>query len=364
VTLKRPLLMQKAGADADIEYSALDMRALFTGIYNAAGVLNSNTVPPNSDLRVSQRAAGANMSVDIEEGFAVVLGTDVSGQGLYLVQSTATENLVIPAAPVSGTRIHNVVARVRDKLHDGTQTTYDWVLEVIEDTDGSGPPDTPDSALSLAEVTVTSATTSILDTAIADTRENAVMGNGMVVARHVNQDSERPANPRLGEVIWRTDHDYYEVKTSSAWKLLGPLPAPVAVAEGTDLTAISGTSYVAGSPVCGTTFVAPPSGQVFITMTGRIQQSNDGNQTLLSFEVKSGGTIGSGTDVLAASDDRALIAGEAVNSGSPAIAAASFRHLVTSGLTAGSTYNVRTVHKVTGGSGTVNRRALIVEAAP
>ncbi len=229
MTLFRPLFQQAAEGDTEFEYSANEFRNFWGILFNTEGVANTNDPAnyTNNDLKVSQRSAGANMTVDVLGGLAVILGDDVTFQGFYVCFSSATENLTIPAPPASGTRIHRVVARVRDKLHDGTQTTYDWLLEVLADSDGSGPPALPDSAISLATVTVNAGDTSVTDSAIADTRESAVMGSGMTAGRYVSSDSLRPANPRESEIVWRTDKGYYEVYGGSSWRPFGIAP-PVA----------------------------------------------------------------------------------------------------------------------------------------
>lgn len=159
MTLKRPWIMQASGGDAALEYSGLDIRSVVDAIYAVEGVVGTGA------LLVAQRAAGANFSVDVAAGFAVVTGDDTSTQGKYLCQSTAVENVVIPSPPVSGSRIHRVIARVKDKTHNGTWSTYEWTLECLEDT-GSGTPALPASAISLALVTVASTDTSVLDAKI------------------------------------------------------------------------------------------------------------------------------------------------------------------------------------------------------
>lgn len=217
MTLHTPLWMQAGLGDPEIEYPAQEDRLLWGMIFNQAGICNTNPVPPNSDLRVSQRGAGANFSVDIQPGVAIILGTDVASQGFYAVWNDAVENRTIPAPPVSGTRIHRVIARIKDKLHNGTWTTYEWTLEVLEDTDGSGPPAVPASALSLATVTVSAGQASVLNANITDTRRNAVMGSGMTTGRYVGSDAERPVLPWDGELIWRTDKLCYELAISGVW---------------------------------------------------------------------------------------------------------------------------------------------------
>lgn len=159
MTLKRPWIMQASGGDAALTYSGLDIRSVVDAIYAVEGVVGTGA------LLVAQRAAGANFSVDVAAGFAVIQGDDTSNQGKYLCQSTAVENVVIPSPPVSGSRIHRVIARVKDKTHNGAFSTYEWTLECQEDT-GSGTPALPASAIPLALVTVASTDTSVLDAKI------------------------------------------------------------------------------------------------------------------------------------------------------------------------------------------------------
>lgn len=157
MTLKRPLFMQAAIGDTALEYSAAETRDLFHAMVGSEGVL--------SGMQVTQRAAGANMSVDVAAGVCFITGDDVTDQGKYLCRSTAVENLTVPAAPGSGTRTHRVIARVKDKLHNGSWTTYEWTPELLADT-GSGTPATPASAISLATVAVSAGQTSVLDSNI------------------------------------------------------------------------------------------------------------------------------------------------------------------------------------------------------
>lgn len=142
----------------------------------------------------------------------------------------------------------------------------------------------------------------------------------------------------------------------------GGNPQPVKVADATTLTLTSPaltSTYAPGSPVCGTTFVAPASGSVYITVSGRIQNDTATNTTYLSYEVRDGAVVGSGTPVLAPdSGGRALAAGIAAS----ARAGGSRRYLLT-GLTPGNSYNVRTMHagQMATGGATIFNRDLLVE---
>jgi hypothetical protein len=213
VTLNRPLLMQAGGGDPTFDYSALLTRSLLRAIWRDEGVVRRG-VTGVSSLKVAQRAAGANFSVDVQPGFAVIEGDDVTDQGFYLVESSAVENLVVPSPPGSGSRTHRVVAQVRDKLHNGAYTTYDWLLQVLEDT-GSGTPATPASAISLATVSVAAAQASVQTANITDTR-----GFGLPVFGRfptIGTTADRTAAPRTAEGSWRTDIGAFDVYDGSGW---------------------------------------------------------------------------------------------------------------------------------------------------
>lgn len=159
-----PFALQAAGVDTPIQYTASTIRSLLDAMYTP-GVFGQA-------LQVTQRGAGPNFSVDVQSGFAAVAGGDIANQGKYLVDTTGVVNLPTPGAPGSGTRIHRIIARVRDKQSSGTYTTYDWTLELLEDT-GGGTPATPVSALSLGYVTVASGQASVTTANILDDRVQA-----------------------------------------------------------------------------------------------------------------------------------------------------------------------------------------------
>jgi hypothetical protein len=348
--------MQAAVGDPEIDYAAIDDRQILAAVFNQAGIGNST----GTDLKVSQRGAGADFSVDVAPGLAIVGGGDVTGQGFYVIQSNAVENVTVPPPPASGSRTHRMVAQVQDKLHNSTDwSTYDWAPMLLEDT-GSGTPALPASAIDLGLVAVAAAQSSVTDSDITDKRRSAVfMSAG--TGRFVASDAGRPAVPWEGEQIWRSDQKHIEVYDGSAWRVLGP-PAPTQVESATAISAFTNTGYQAGSTACGDTFTAPSTGRVYVTVSGRVSSALNGEQAFLSYEIRTGTSVGSGTEVQATSDNRALVTSRAVNTGAAAYAAGSRRVLVT-GLTGGADYNIRTMHKVTGGQGTVDFRALLIEPA-
>jgi hypothetical protein len=146
-------------------------------VFDVEGVIK----PSTGALLVAPRAAGANMSVDVAAGRAVIKGDDEANQGSYRVISTATENLPIGARPGSDSRIDLVVARVRDAAVTGGVSS-DWILEVIPGTVAAAPvpPAVPATAIPLAEITVTSATLSITATEITKDRRSAAQNTAYV----------------------------------------------------------------------------------------------------------------------------------------------------------------------------------------
>lgn len=167
MAVRTPLFLQKTGADADVTYSATEYRLQMI----AAMCQNTGVLDPygSGGLAVTQRAAGANFSVDVAAGYAFVPGGDVALQGNYIAMNDATVNVVTPAAPGSGTRVHRVVLQMRDKLNNGVYTTYDGQIQLLQDT-GAGTPATPASAIALAKVSISAGQANVSNANLIDDR--------------------------------------------------------------------------------------------------------------------------------------------------------------------------------------------------
>ncbi|MGI5169881.1 hypothetical protein ACQEU3_36565, partial [Spirillospora sp. CA-253888] len=151
------------------------------------------------------------------------LGDDVADQGMYLCENTSTVNLAIPSPPGTGSRTHRVIARVKDKLHNGTWSTYEWTLEVLADG-GGGLPALPASAISLARVAVAAGQASVTNAHITDDRVNASLLAGQFP--NVAGDAFRMPNPRPGEPTYRTDLGGFEYHNGSSYRFLEGKPGP------------------------------------------------------------------------------------------------------------------------------------------
>lgn len=113
-------------------------------------------------MAVTQRAAGANFTVDVSAGAAALKGTTQAFQGMYFIRSTATENIVVPATPAT-TRTDTVVATVQDPNAGGVAGDK-WVLTVVQGTT------VPENSIALATIARTSGEAAILTASITDLR--------------------------------------------------------------------------------------------------------------------------------------------------------------------------------------------------
>lgn len=93
-------------------------------------------------FKVTQRGAGANMSVDVAAGEAWVDGDTSAEQGFYHVVNDAVTNVAISAASAANPRIDTLVLAVNDSTEIGGADEYK--LEVIAGT--------PTAAASLANL--------------------------------------------------------------------------------------------------------------------------------------------------------------------------------------------------------------------
>jgi hypothetical protein len=171
MTLHVPIWLQPASGDAALNFSAQELRQMTRALLtNATGVGGQQGVLTASNFTVTQRAAGANLSVDVASGLAFVVGDDVTSQGTYQVWNDATINVVTPNPPGSGTQVHRLILQVQDKLSYGVWTGYQAALTILADT-GSGTPAEPNSAITLAFISISSVQTSVQNAQITDYRQ-------------------------------------------------------------------------------------------------------------------------------------------------------------------------------------------------
>jgi hypothetical protein len=142
----------------------------------------------NGDFAVSERAAGANMSVDIAAGRAFVEPADIARQGVYAAWMGSTFNTssdggyVWAAADATNPRIDLVCIEVRDTDFGGTYTGFRY--RIVDGTPNAGAthqlvtaqwPAIPAGCVPIAAVRVPAGATTL--TAANITSLNAVGGD-------------------------------------------------------------------------------------------------------------------------------------------------------------------------------------------
>lgn len=102
---------------------------------NSAEVMREGIVR-KGHYEVTQRGAGANMSVDVAAGEAWVKGDSAGDQGYYHVVNDATVNVAVTTANASKPRVDALVLKVNDSTEVGGSDEYK--LEVIAGTPETG----------------------------------------------------------------------------------------------------------------------------------------------------------------------------------------------------------------------------------
>lgn len=164
-----------------LQYTGVELRQLFSAMYHTEGVIKA------TDGKVSPRAAGANMSVDVPPLAAIVTGDQGTNPGSYFTAEDATTNVTVPAAPGSGTRTHLIVQQIYDKQADGG-SLYGGKPICVPDTDGSGAK-VPKSALTLASVTVAAGQASVSAAMINDLRPYACYPGRLLGSNTISGDT-------------------------------------------------------------------------------------------------------------------------------------------------------------------------------
>lgn len=157
-----------------IQYRQMVAMMAGTKLRALGGSASSGTgnggVSETDALKVVQRGAGANMSVDVGIGGCTVGGTTTASRGDYFVQNDAVKNVVIDPADPSNPRIDIVGVRVRDTAYSEAADDVD-IVAIKGDADPAPvEPALPANFLTLARVDVAAGAGSITNANITDRR--------------------------------------------------------------------------------------------------------------------------------------------------------------------------------------------------
>lgn len=329
----------------DVQYEKLGLS------YGAsAGVVGDFTSP--------QLVYGDSSGMQIKVGadrYALVRGHEWwSGSTIF--------TKAIGANASGSTRTDLVVLRL-------SRTTWDVTTVVIAGTPGAGAPSptqnigtTGSFDLPLATVTVASGAATISAGNVTYVASHLASAGGGCISPSVAALAYVPLK-FTGMVVYVNDVKMYKTYDGATWGTLAVNLTPY-VGEQSSSTSqvVNSTTYSAGSPVVGFAFTAPPSGKILVAAGGYLSMGNNGGEARLGFEIRTGAVVGSGTVIWAASYQRGIVAGAAVNSGASARGAGSWVSVLGS-LTALSSYNIRLMHAVdsAGITGAAEYRTLVVQ---
>lgn len=239
-------------------YSAVDDRR-FWGAGVREGVVSGGS------YQVIQRAAGANMTVDVACSVgsgAIVQGDSITAQGNYFVPPTAANvNVDIAAADATNPRNDLVVLEVKDDQHDASGLNLARVRVITGTANASaaatdapganGTPALPSSCLLLAVVRLPAAQTSVITSYINDRRPWAggvptyetSLPSPAVDSQEIYYRADS-TNGRIWHLRYR--NAFNGGNTTYPWEFIGG--SPLYSRDTSDRTTSSNTYQTTGSP--------------------------------------------------------------------------------------------------------------------
>jgi hypothetical protein len=219
MSLETPIWLQGGTYSARLDRSLLDV--IFT-----EGVVD----PGGSALLVVQRAAGANDTVDVAAGAAIITGDDEANQGKYYVRNTAVVNVAFSPAPGSDERVDLLVLQVNDPTAGGAAGD-NAVFDVVEGSVAGTAvaPAVPDTAIPLAEVLRLSTDTTIVNARITDRRVASSPQSFTTNSKfEILTTTQRNAlTPFEGQVIYNSTDDVVQYYDGTQWVNVEPPPDPI-----------------------------------------------------------------------------------------------------------------------------------------
>lgn len=225
MTVDPPFIDASSGSPS---YSGSDLRLgllvpMFAGAGSSLGV-RTGIRPSGSGLDLLVQAQSTpNMSVKVNPGSIIVQGAISSTQGAYTWTLDTLTTLTISAAHATLARVDLVAVRIRDANVD-TSGQRDGAVVVITGTAGGGVPSLPTDAtyLTLAQVAVAAAVTSIVNGNITNIRTFTAALGGVIPANSATEPSA--ASMPIHQIVCRTDlgNVFRAPDGSGGYKMVGP----------------------------------------------------------------------------------------------------------------------------------------------
>lgn len=209
MALSQPIFQENDTADQH----AIDLRRWARDMYGSRG----GVMAPGHCL-VSQRGAGANMSVDVAIGGMMIPGSVVTQHGFYYVFNDAVVNVPGIVSDGANPRIVSIIARVRDSFYSGSDN--DVILEPVMGTP-AGSPVPPDlvaagktNYLELARVTLTAGDTAVVNGEISNIARTTVPIGAVIPCTLATL----PSAPYEGTTVYLTDLNIYQFYNGASWQ--------------------------------------------------------------------------------------------------------------------------------------------------
>lgn len=305
-----------------------------------------------------------SMAVLVLPGAAWIPGTESATQGLYGVVNDGNVTLSITTAHATLPRIDIVQIRVRDSFYSGVSN--DALVDVKAGTPNSSPvaPAADANALVLAEVLVGAGVTTIVDANITSKHRWLAAVGGVMLATTTGQLPNTTNDIGTGQLVYNLQTKEL-VLNDSGYQVVYQVAPAYQTVEGKDSSVTTGsttsttfTNTLTTTGIRGVSFIAPPSGKAVVHGLSSGWNSL-AVHSFMSFEVRVGGTVGSGSVHLASNENTA--SEFLLTATDPA------RHKVmglVTGMTAGSTYNACLTYRVPSGTGSYARRHILVQPVP
>lgn len=227
-----PGFLQNAGATHTAAQMRTWMATLQAGNYSAATTLRTRGgVHPSLGNQLAVTQAGSpNMTVLVDTGVCSIPGTESSTQGNYFAGNDASVTLSISAAHATLPRIDIVVVNIRDAAYSGASN--DSQIQVVTGTPAASPavPTAPNNSITLAQVAVGAAVTSIVNANITDTRTYMASVGGIIPIRNI---AAAPTSAEMveGQLLWAMDTNVLYVFDGSNNRQIWPVTAPIHIHE-------------------------------------------------------------------------------------------------------------------------------------
>jgi hypothetical protein len=163
-------------------------------------------------MLVTQQGA-PTMGITVATGHCVIPGSEGTTQGAYVGTAPTSTNIAVTAAHATLPRIDIVCAKVEDSAYSGANNL--WSLVVVTGTAAASPavPAAPNNSITLAQIAVAAAATSIVNANITDTR--LFLAGGIIPIPSI---AALPVAPYEGMYVYARATDRMYFYDGAAWQ--------------------------------------------------------------------------------------------------------------------------------------------------